>query len=276
MRFAPRLPRDDVNVTARHPLKEGAVMLAGVLAIVAVLVGISMLLVDRLVPYLPQSWEAKVFPDFEAMRHVPTDDVELAQQRTLETLLERLESHWPGRPEGLRVGLVESPQPNALAFPGGLILITTGLMNQVDSENELAFVLGHELGHYRGRDHVRSLGRGLALGLILTAMGQSGRVAELVALSGQLTSRSFSREQESNADAFGLTLVASEFGHVAGATVFFEKLPSPDSALERSLATYLATHSLSDDRVERMEQLAADNGWPLVGDTTPMDADVVQ
>ena len=83
MRFAPRLPRDDVNVTARHPLKEGAVMLVGVFAIVAVLLGLAALVVDRLVPYLPQSWEARVLPDFEAMRHAPTDDVELAQQQKL-------------------------------------------------------------------------------------------------------------------------------------------------------------------------------------------------
>lgn len=271
MRFEPRLPRDDVNVTARHPLTEGAVILVGVLAIASVLLGIAVLLVDRLVPYLPQSWEASMFPDFDAMRHTPTDDLQAVQQRELETLLERLTAHWPDHPDGLRVGLFDSPQPNALAFPGGLILVTTGLMDQVDSENELAFVLGHELGHYRGRDHLRSLGRGLALGLILAAIGQSGGAAEIVALSGQLTSRSFSREQESNADAFGLGLVASEFGHVAGATDFFAKLPSPDSFLERSLATYLATHPMSDDRVERMKRLADENGWSLEGDTTPID-----
>ncbi len=275
MKFEPRLPRDDVNVTARHPLKEGAVMLAGVFAVVAILLGAAVLVVDRLIPYLPPSWEASIFPAFDAMRHVPSLDVERAQQEKLEAILERLVAHWPEHPESLRVGLIDSSQPNALAFPGGLILVTTGLMDQVESENELAFVLGHELGHYRGRDHVRSLGRGLALGLILTAIGQSGSAGELIAFTGQLTSRSFSREQESSADTFGLSLVVAEFGHVEGATDFFEKLPSPDSSLERSLATYLATHPLSDARVEDMERLSEENGWSLRGETTPIEADVV-
>lgn len=270
MKFEPRLPRDDVNVTAVHPLKEGAVMLAGVLAVIAVFFGAAVLLVDRLVPYLPQSWDARVFPSFDAMQHDPTDDAKRAHQRELEALLERLLTHWPDHPEAVRVGLLDSSEPNALAFPGGLILVTTGLMDQVATENELAFVLGHELGHYRGRDHVRSLGRGLALGLILATTGQGGGVAELVSLTGQLTTRSFSRDQETNADTFGLTLVAAEFSHVAGATDFFDKLPAPDSALERSLATYLATHPLSDDRVDAMESLAKENGWPLQGDTTPI------
>jgi predicted Zn-dependent protease len=270
VKFDPRLPRDDVNVTARHPLKEAAVILAGVLIIVAVLLGFAVLVVDRLVFYLPPSWEASVFPEFDALQKVPTSKTEIVRKRNLEGLLERLLMHWPEHPEALRVGLLDSPQPNALAFPGGLILVSSGLLDLVESENELAFVLGHELGHYHGRDHIRSLGRGLALGLILTAIGQSGGAAELVALSGQLTSRSFSREQESSADAFGLALVATEFGHVAGATDFFEKLPAPDSLLERSLATYLATHPMSDDRVKEMEQLADDNGWSLDGDTTPV------
>lgn len=270
MNFEPRLPRDDVNVTPRHPLKEGVVLVVGVVVVVTVLLGLATFLVDRLVPYLPQSWEASIFPDFEAMRHTPSDEVEKAHQRELEALLQRLLIHWPEHPEGLRVGLLESSQPNALAFPGGLILVTTGLVEQVGSKNELAFVLGHELGHYRDRDHVRSLGRGLALALVLTAMGQSGTMAELVALSGRLSTRSFSREQESKADAFALMLIEAEFGHVAGATDFFEKLPSPDTALERSLASYLATHPLSEDRIEDMELLAEEKGWKTEGETSAL------
>ena len=136
MKFEPRLPRDDVNVTPRHPLKEGVVLVVGVVVVVTVLLGLATFLVDRLVPYLPQSWEASIFPDFGAMRHTPTNEVEKAQERELEALLEKLLVHWPKQPDGLRVGLLESSQPNARAFPGGLILVTTGLSDQVESENE--------------------------------------------------------------------------------------------------------------------------------------------
>jgi Zn-dependent protease with chaperone function len=271
VKFEPRLPADDVNVSARHPFKEGVVMVVGVVVAVALLLAVATFLVDRLVPYVPPSWEASVFPDFGAMRHTPGDDAEQAHQAKLEELFERLLVHWPEHPVSLQVGLLESSQPNALAFPGGLVLVTTGLMDRVDSENELAFVLGHELGHYRGRDHLRSLGRGLALTLILTAMGQSGTMSELVGISGQLTTRSFSREQESQADAFGLMLVEAEFGHVEGATDFFDELPAPESELERTLASYLATHPLTEDRVEAMEELAEERGWATEGETTPMN-----
>ena len=177
----------------------------------------------------------------------------------------------PERPDDLHVGLLDDELPNALAFPGGQILVTTGLMKEVESENELAFILGHELGHYAGRDHLRSLGRGLTLALIMAAMGRSGAAGDLVALSGQITGRAFSREQESQADAFGLSLVVAEFGHVSGATDFFEKLPAPEGRIERSLSTYLATHPVSDKRVEAMERLAIEKDWPVDGVTSPLE-----
>ena len=268
MKFEPRVPRDDVNVTARHPLKEGFVMLAGALAIVAAIVGIAALLVDRIVPHVPASWEAGLFPDFARLRQEPASDEERRTLSELEALFSRLTAHWPERPFELQVGVLEDGTPNALAFPGGLVLVTEGLLQDVASENELAFVLGHELGHFAHRDHLRSLGRGLALGLVLTALGQGGSVGDLLALSGELSGRSFSREQEEQADAFGLRLVAAEYGHVAGATDFFEKLPGPGSAFGRRLDSYLSTHPLTSERIEEMKALARESGYALEGETT--------
>ena len=271
MRHESRLPRDDVNAPPRSPLKDGLVMLLGLAAIMFLIFGAMTLLIDHLVPYVPRSWESRMFPDFEELAHQPTNEDERAYQRRLEDLMARISSRWPERPDSVRVGLLDDPLPNALAFPGGQILVTTGLMKAVESENELAFILGHELGHYAGRDHLRSLGRGLTLALIMAAMGRSGAAGDLVGLSVQITGRVFSREQESQADAFGLSLVVAEFGHVSGATDFFEKLPAPEGRIERSLSTYLATHPVSDERIEAMEQLAIEKDWPVDGVTSPLE-----
>ena len=270
MKYEGRVPRDDVNVTSRHPLKEGVTLLAGILATVALVLALTTLLIDRLVPFVPYSWEGRLFPDFSSLRKDPADAADSERQRALESLLARLVRHWPDAPDGLRIGLMEAEQPNALAFPGGLILVTTALADAVESENELAFIIGHELGHYRGRDHLESLGRGLALGLVLAAIGRSGTAGDLVGYSAELTSRSFSRDQESAADAFGLELVAAEFSHVNGATDFFARLPGPETALERSLATYLATHPLNEDRIESMKRLAREKGWASEGFVVPL------
>jgi predicted Zn-dependent protease len=145
-------------------------------------------------------------------------------------------------------------------------------MKQVESENELAFVLGHELGHFRNRDHLKSLGRDLALALLIATLSQGSSVGDLAALSGDLAGRSFSREtgREAEADAYGLSLVVAEFGHLEGATDFFEKLPAPENVVERSLSSYLNTHPLSEERIEDMTRLAEEKGWPAEGELTPV------
>ena len=62
----------------------------------------------------------------------------------LQDLTDRIASHWPDRPYPLRVGVIDEQEPNAFALPGGTILLTRGLLNVTETENELAFVLGHE------------------------------------------------------------------------------------------------------------------------------------
>ena len=44
---------------------------------------------------------------------------------------------------------------NAVALPGGNIVVFAGLLKEIKSENELAMILGHELGHFAHRDHLR-------------------------------------------------------------------------------------------------------------------------
>ena len=65
-----------------------------------------------------------------------------------------------------------------MALPGGQIMVFSGLLKKVNLENELAMVLGHELGHYAHRDHLRGMGRGLGVTLGLAMLfGQDSAVA---------------------------------------------------------------------------------------------------
>jgi len=153
--------------------------------------------------------------------------------------------------------------------------VTSGLLAQVASENELALVLGHELGHYRARDHLRGLGRGLATSLVLGALGSSGElVAGLGAFAGGVAQRGFDRRQESAADAFGLALVQAEYGHVAGAGDFFARLsrdqePRGAPNAGRRLAGYFDTHPMHENRAAALAAEAAAHGWPTEGRLTP-------
>ena len=132
-------------------------------------------------------------------------------------------------PHPVRVLVRRDKRLNAFALPGGDLILTTGILNAVTSENELAFILGHELGHVEHRDHLRALGRGLVL-MTLSALlldTESGPGTALGSMT-RLTELSFSRRQETLADEAGQDALFALYGHVNGAVAVMEKLAGAD------------------------------------------------
>ncbi len=271
MKFDPSIPEDGINVSHTHPLREELLLVGGVAAMgiaVAVVAGVA---VDLAAPHIPVELEVRLFsgwfdPGVEADEAVDPREQQLAQ------LLDRLARHWPENPYVFEITIWDAPEPNAVALPGGVIAVTNGLLEIVESENELAFVLGHELGHFRNRDHLRGLGRGIAFSLLLVALGVGGggSAVELASLAGQFAQRDFGRDQEIEADRFGLALLAAEYGHVSGAAAFFEHLPEFDGPLDGTLASYFSTHPLHADRIEALRVTAHEMGWELRGERQPL------
>jgi Putative Zn-dependent protease len=105
-----------------------------------------------------------------------------------------------------RFTLLDSPQVNAFALPGGYIYITRGLLAYLNSEAELAAVLGHELGHVTARHSVRqhslSTATHLIGGLIAAASGVQG-AGQLSNILGTSIVRGYGREHELEADGLG-------------------------------------------------------------------------
>jgi Zn-dependent protease with chaperone function len=264
VKFEPRLPRNDVNVSRTHPLREAANLVAGVALITLALVLAAFVAVEVAVRFMPAAWEQKAFSAW-------SDAMAGQDPRTpaTQTLVDRLSARWPENPYTLRVKVMTEATPNAFAAPGGVILVTSGLLDTIGSENELAFVLGHEVGHFRGRDHLRALGRAVVVQIAL--QGVLGSSASGVpSLVSDLAERSFSRDQEHAADHFGLELVAAEYGHVAGATQFFTRLPDGYADLGDAVGAWFATHPVTEGRIEALEELASERGWRTDAPLTPL------
>ena len=106
--------------------------------------------------------------------------------------------------------VLEDPSVNAFALPGGYIYITTGLMAYLNSEGELAGVLGHELGHVTARHGAQQQSAGLASAIvlgILTKKAGAGTSKSLGQLSTALI-RGYGREHELQADKLGAEYLA--------------------------------------------------------------------
>ncbi|MBI4782046.1 MAG: M48 family metallopeptidase [Oscillatoriophycideae cyanobacterium NC_groundwater_1537_Pr4_S-0.65um_50_18] len=229
-----------------------------------------------LVPYgVEQQLGALIIPVYEQQAKASSEEQGQSSliQDKLNQLVDRLETHLPDEPHHRDYRVIYIPtaeaQPvvNAMAIPGDRIIIYEGLLAQMESENELMMVLGHELGHFAHRDHLRRLGRGLLLQLVLA--GVLGDVGSLqsIALSSATTldNSRFSQDQEYQADRFGLDLLQQTYGQVAGATDFFARM----SQELGSNIDFLTTHPGADKRVRRIETEIQDKGYQ-VGERSPL------
>ena len=138
---------------------------------------------------------------------------------------------------------------NAFATPGGYIYLYTGLIKFLDSEDQLAGVLGHEIAHSAQRHSTRQLTKiyGIAaLTSIVTGNAEPGMV-EQIALS--LLSLKFSRSHETEADMYSVIYLCETNYNAAGAAGFFEKMEGRNNPPE-----FISTHPNPGNRVEEIHE----------------------
>jgi predicted Zn-dependent protease len=173
-------------------------------------------------------------------------------------------SERPGLPWTFRV--VDDPTPNAFALPGGFIFVTRGLLNLMDSEAELASVLGHEIGHVTARHSVTQISRqqlaqlGLGIGGILVPEIQP--FGQALGAGLQLLFLKHGRDAERQADELGFKYAGTqkydlrEMGDVFAALQRYGDRQEGRSALP----SWLATHPAPEERIETARQRVATLG----------------
>jgi predicted Zn-dependent protease len=163
---------------------------------------------------------------------------------------------------------VDDPSPNAFALPGGYIFVTRGLLDLMDSEAELAGVVGHEIGHVTARHTVQQLSRqqlaqlGLGLGSIL-----SPTVAQLGNVLGsglQLLFLKYGRDDERQADELGFKYALNTGYDMREFPDIFESLQRIGEASKQSpVPAWMSTHPDPGERVQTAEKrlAALDRSW---------------
>ncbi len=119
--------------------------------------------------------------------------------------------------------VVRSDEINAFAIMGGRLYVHTGILNFVNSEDELAFVLGHELGHNEKRHCVRSVQK---MVFLESALGEYGALAANMA---NVIGAPFGQMDEYEADEYGLRLMRAAGYDPNRALDFFRKLKTRES-----------------------------------------------
>ncbi len=167
--YEPRPNPANVNVGESRPLKDFLVLSAGLAACVVLIYWLLGLAVEVGVPYISPQLEVRLGRAFNAAYLAQEDH---AASRRLKPVLDELIKGLPASARRLDYRLVVSNEStvNAVALPGGTILVYRGLLDKLNSEAELSFVLAHELGHFYHRDHLKGLGRSLLVNILIIGM----------------------------------------------------------------------------------------------------------
>lgn len=229
-----------------------------VLAAVVLLVALYYLIgfaVDQIVARISYETEAKLFHNFQMNRKALTeadDEHLLAQARHI---LEKLTSHPKVPPLPYHLVLMDDEKPNAFAFPGGMIGITTGLMDMLKQDIEIAFVLGHELGHFSNRDHLQGIGRAAGFGIATALLFDLGSGAESFGnMVNFILQRNYSQDREMRADRFGIEMVYAAYGKVEGTDRLFQLLLEEDEIAD--WAYMFASHPSPKARIIQLKNEA--------------------
>ena len=167
--------------------------------------------------------------------------------------LEKLREHPDVPPYPYRLLLLEEEEPNAFAIIGGAIGVTKGLVEALeDDEIAIAFLIGHELGHFANRDHLRGAGRALLLAGCQSIVFPRGGGDLMGGLTYNAIVTAYSRKQEEQADRFGLRLVCDYYGEADGATRLLERLREKHKIPE--WAYMFTTHPGPDRRIQLLQQ----------------------
>jgi predicted Zn-dependent protease len=153
---------------------------------------------------LGQKYSAEISKEMPAYHDPVLDEL---VQRVGKNLAQH--SHRPGLEYHFTI--VDSPQVNAFALPGGYIYITRGMLAYLNSEAELAAVLGHEIGHVTARHSVRQQSTSAVTGILGAVLAASTGIQgtdTLTSMAGTAIVRGYGREHELEADRLGAEYLA--------------------------------------------------------------------
>lgn len=165
--------------------------------------------------------------------------------------------------------VIQDRQLNAFATPGGVIAVTSGLLEEMDNVDELASVMGHEMGHVAERhisERVAAAGKiswasiaGVVAGILAGVAAGSGELASAAIMTsmagGQTAMLAYSRTQEYSADQWGSKVIPEAGYDLTGMYTLTEKIIAHGRMMGGDAPTFLSTHPTGADRIARLKNM---------------------
>jgi predicted Zn-dependent protease len=195
-----------------------------------------------------------------AMREQLGVDPSEKLQRGVRGIGDALAAHVKNRLRRFDFTVIEHPEPNAFALPGGFVMITRRLIDLLEGEpDEVAFVLGHEMGHVIKQDPMGRIMTDTALGAAMRVVPVAGAAGGWIKGQGmRLMQSAYSQDAEFLADRFGLSLsTVAGYDPEGGVRMLNRlwKISEPPEPIP--LGEYFATHPPFATRIKRLQRVGS-------------------
>lgn len=268
----PELP-EGINTSTTSPLKEFAILTAGVIGVILLLVTTLIIIVDYFADKIPFEWEQGI-PFGQII--VTDKDQQLPEylDRVSQNVIDKM-----SLPEGMQITVhyVNDDLVNAFATLGGHIVLYRGLLEKLDSEDELAMVVAHEVAHIKYRHPILSASHGVVVGVVLSLIGSSSGddvVNKLLGTTSMMSLMKYSRDYEFEADKDAINAIISLYGHAEGAIELFNVFKSEIGKAQP--LEFLSTHPLTDNRVSQTQAMINEHDVSVKKQMTPLPQDFVK
>ncbi len=253
-----RLPDDSVNISKQNPLLLLFKLLFALLAIIFTAMIFMDIIIEKSVDLLTPEQERALTKRLFVNSEIPARDNAYLNRVTKKLLKCSKLNFTP------KTYAVNSMKINAFAMPNGNIYITKGMLKKIKNENELAFVIAHELGHFKHRDHLKGFGAsvvGAIFSMLLT--GNSS-----LASSVDFTQLKYSQLSEKSADIFGLKVMLCSYGTTLGAKELFARIDN------KEFSDFLSTHPSFENRIKLIDSWNLKHNIDLNREPIPLEDNI--
>ncbi|MCH9814029.1 MAG: M48 family metallopeptidase [Epsilonproteobacteria bacterium] len=254
MRYEPKLPDESVNIPKENLFLQAVKLLIALIIIAVMVYGMLRVVLYFVVDHIPPSYEKKLV-------NLISFDMDVGEKHSstyLDEMTEKL-NQCAKLPYEIRTYVISEKGVNAFALPSGTIYVTQGMLDMVKNQNEIVAILGHEMGHFKNKDHLKSFGTSLLFSLLSVTLGEGyGSILETTL---DISNIKYSQSAELASDDFALEVMQCAYGSVTDATKVFERLNKGEE-----WNYFLATHPAFSKRISLMKEKIAQKGYD---DSTP-------
>ena len=249
---------DNTNVTQSNPIKDLIEILIQVCLSVVVIYLFIFFLSGIILKILPLEKQIELENHISSEYKVKTLPISNEEQNRLNKIKELIletDKKFP-KTSNLEINLIDNEkEPNAICYPNGNIYITSALYKKLKSDEELTFVIAHEMAHYKNKDHLLKLRQNIASSTVIILMcvlsPESQNASKIISTSMTMSDLKYSREIEAKADKYAGKILINLYGTTNGGIEVLKTLSKNKSYM----GEVLSSHPKMQKRINYLESL---------------------